>query len=194
MSKKNKTKAIVKTRKVYKDPYTFDPAINWIWREYEGTAKVDLMQFINQYKNRKFFIGTDSHTYPKSRTCVFTSVIIAWDYDEVTKTGHGARVIRYTDKRGIIPKEALSAKLTVETQRSIEICKIVEERLIELSDEENDYMPNLVGVSIDCNYDEIKGKSGRYKDMLVGMVVSYGWKAFIKPDAFAASNVADSKC
>jgi len=162
--------------------------------QYESNKKMDPIAFIHEFKDRLFFVGTDSQSYSKSGTCVFTSVLIAYDYDRETETGHGATVIRYTDKRAIVPKEALSAKLTVETQRSIEICKMVEEQLIELSDEENDYMQNLVGVSIDCNYDEVKGKSGRYKDMLVGMVVAYGWKAFIKPDSWAATTVADARC
>lgn len=194
MKDKARTRVKKKIHKVYKDPYTFDPVQDWTWMEYEGSLKVDPIAFIDMHRNRLFFVGTDSHSYPKSRTCVFTSVIIAYDYDRVNKTGHGASVIRFTDKRGIVPKEALSAKLTVETQRSIEICKMLEERLIELSDDENDYMGNLVGVSIDCNCDEIKGKSGRYKDVLVGMVIAYGWKAFIKPDSWAASTVADAKC
>lgn len=196
MAKKNKavTKPKKKVKKVYKDPYSFDPVREWVWREYEGRSQVDPIEFISTHRDRLFFVGTDSQSYAKSRTCVFTSVIIAYDYDKEAGTGHGATVIRYTDKRAIVPKEALSAKLTVETQRSIEICKMVEEQLIELSDNDNDYMGNLVGVSIDCNYDELKGKSGRYKDMLVGMVVAYGWKAFIKPDSFAATTVADSKC
>ena len=196
MSKKKKavTKPKVKVRKVYKDPYTFDPVSEWTWRPYEGDYKIDPIEFISKYKDRLFFVGTDSQSYAKSRTCVFTSVIVAYNYDKVAGTGHGATVIRYTDKRALVPKEALSAKLTVETQRSIEICKMVENQLIALSDDEHNYMENLVGVSIDCNYDEAKGKSGRYKDMLIGMVIAYGWKAFIKPDSFAASTVADNKC
>jgi predicted RNase H-related nuclease YkuK (DUF458 family) len=196
MAKKNKaiTKAKKRVRKVYQDPYSFEPVSDWIWREYEGKDKVDPIEFITEHKERLFFVGTDSQGYSKSRVCVFTSVIIAYDYDRINGTGHGATIIRHTDRRAIIPKEALSAKLTVETQRSIEICKMIEEQLIELSDNDNDYMGNLVGVSIDCNYDEVRGKSARYKDMLVGMVLAYGWKAFIKPDSFAATTVADSKC
>ena len=185
---------VKKLKKKLKDPYSFEPFENWVWRKYEGNGKVDIENFIEKHKDRLFFIGTDSQNYSKSGTCVFTSVLVAWDYDREVGSGRGARVIRYTDKRAIVPQEALSAKLMVETQRSIEICKFVEEKLLDLSDEQNDYTENIIGVSIDCNYDEIKGKSARYKDMLVGMVVAYGWKAFIKPDSWASTNVADSKC
>jgi len=194
MAKESSVGKKKKVRSKYSDPYTFDPIEKWEWKEYEGSKKVDPVEFITRYKDRLFFVGTDSQSYSKVGTCVFTSVIIAYNYDRELGTGHGATIIRYTDKRSIVPKEALSAKLTVETQRSIEICKMIEEQLIELSDDEHDYMQNLAGVSIDCNCDEVKGKSARYKDMLVGMVVAYGWKAFIKPDSFAASSVADNKC
>ena len=196
MAKKNKavTKPKVRKRRVYKDPYSFDPVSEWIWREFEGRKKVDPIAFIDQYASRLFYIGTDSQSYTKSRTCTFASVIIAYDFDRVAQTGHGAAAIKYTDKRAIVPKEALSAKLMVETQRSIEICKMVEERLIELSDNENDYTRNLGGVQIDCNYDEAKGKSAKYKDMVVGMVKAYGWNAFIKPNSWAATTVADARC
>ena len=195
-NKKNKavTKSKKKTRKVYKDPYTFDPVNEWIWREFESSKTADPVKFIRKYIGRLFLVSTDSQTYAKSGTCVFTSIIIAYDWDKETQTGHGAAAIRFTDKRAIVPKERLSSKLMAETQRSIEVCKIVEEQLIELSDEEKDYMCDLVGVHIDCNYDEALGKSARYKDMCVGMVSAYGWKAFIKPDSWAASSVADHKC
>jgi predicted RNase H-related nuclease YkuK (DUF458 family) len=185
---KAKTKSKPKVKKVLKSPYEFEPFEEWIWREYEGSKQVSIVEFIEKHKNSLFFIGTDSQSYSKSISCVFTSVLIAYH------RGHGGSIIRHTDKRAIVPKEALSAKLTVETQRSIEICKFVEDRLFDLSDNENDYTKNLIGISIDVNCDEAKGKSGRYKDMLVGMVVSYGWDAFIKPDAWAASKVADARC
>jgi predicted RNase H-related nuclease YkuK (DUF458 family) len=98
----------------------------------------------------------------------------------------------------MIPINALSGRLMTETQRSIDLCRYVEQKLFDLSIEdelEDDkfYTKNLVGISIDVNSDA-KYKSGRYKDMLVGMVVGSGYDAYIKPDAYAASAVADSRC
>jgi len=113
-------------------------------------------------------------------------------YDEAG-IGKGGACIRYVDKRPKIPKEALSARLTVEVQRSIELCKLLEMKLFDRSDNKNEYWKTIVGVTIDCNKD-IKHKSARYKDALVGMVVGHGYNAFIKPDAWAASTVADAKC
>ena len=189
--KKGKGKAKTRSHKRkrhYKNPYDIEPFSTWKWKKYDSNESMDIGKFIEDYKDCLFFIGTDSQSYSKSGSCVFTSVLIAY------RLGEGGRIIRHTDRRSIVPKEALSAKLTVETQRSIEICKFVEEKLLNLSDNDHDYTKNLIGVSIDVNSDELKGKSGRYKDMLVGMVMSYGWKAFVKPDSWAASHVADAKC
>jgi predicted RNase H-related nuclease YkuK (DUF458 family) len=176
-----------------RDPYTFDPIEDWVWNEYESSVKVDLDQFIDDHRNCAFFIGTDSQNYPKSNRCIFTSVLIAYTH------GKGGAIARHTDKRPMIPIEALSARLTTETQRSIELCKYLESRLFDLSvedgleDEDFYNVKNIVGISIDVNNDS-KYKSGRYKDMLVGMVVGYGYEALVKPDSWAASSVADNRC
>jgi predicted RNase H-related nuclease YkuK (DUF458 family) len=194
--KKNKKEnlKLVKKDKGYmnKDPYTFEPFEEWVWRKYESSHVLDIDKFISTNKDCLFFIGSDSQNYPKSKKCVFTTVVVAY------RMGKGGCIARHVDKRPMIPIEALSARLTVEVQRSIEICKHVEDKLFELSIEDNlatedMYTNNIVGISIDVNNDD-KHKSGRYKDMLVGMVVAYGYECFIKPDAWASSVVADKKC
>lgn len=170
-----------------KDPYTFEPFEDWVWKQYESSQDADLNAFVERNKDAMFFIGTDSQNYSKSNKCVFTSVVIAY------RLGKGGTIIRHTDKRPMIPVEALSSRLTVETQRSIEICQFLENKLLELSDDDNDYMKNIVGISIDVSSD-LKNKSGRYKDMLVGLVMAYGYNALVKPDSWASSTVADRKC
>jgi len=177
----------IKMSYLKKDPYTFEPFKDWVWRKYESSDEADLSEFIENNKDAMFFIGTDSQNYSKSNKCIFTSVVIAY------RMGRGGTIIRHTDKRPMIPVEALSARLTVETQRSIEICQFLENKLLELSDEDNDYMKNIVGISIDVSSD-LKNKSGRYKDMLVGLVMAYGYNALVKPDSWASSTVADRKC
>ena len=173
-----------------RDPYTFDPFETWKWMKYESSHTVDPAKFVETYKNRLFFVGSDSDQ--KNGKCTFGSVIIAYDYDKEACCGHGAVAIRHIDKRRIIPEEALSARLTVEVQRTIEACKFVEETLLNLSDEDHDYTSNIGGVTIDVNKSD-KHKSGRFRDALVGMVMAYGWEVFIKPDAWASSKVADRK-
>ena len=192
-TKTKKSVAMVKDPIAKKDPYSFEPFETWKWMRYETNEVIDLSQWLDNYKDRKFFIGTDSQQYPKSKRCVFTSVVVAWDYDEAMGCGHGATVVRHVDKRPFIPIQALSARLTVEVQRSIEICKFVENTLLDLSDAENEYYKNILAVTIDVSKNDID-LSCRYKDALVGMVMAYGWTALVKPDAWAANKVADRKC
>jgi len=205
---KAKTHRTIRPRKNYGDPYAYDPIETWVWREFSSSKSVDVYEFIEKYKDRNFFIGTDSQSYSKSGVCVYTTVLIAHN------RFRGGSVIRYTDKRSFVPFEALSAKLIVETQRSIEVCQMLEAELMKLSSKEIDrlcieaeaegrdlnekevnidYTKNIIGVSIDCNRDSIHA-SGKYKETLVGMVMGYGYRAFIKPDAWAASSVADARC
>jgi len=188
------SKAKVRPAYLDKSPYVFDPIDQWIWKHYESNVNTDVISFIdNNYKNSNWHIGTDSQQYSKSNKCIFTTVLIAHHYNKDTGIGKGGSVIRCTDIRPKIPIEALSARLTVEVQRSIEICKFLEAELLNRSDDSNEYWKDIVGISIDCNKD-IKNKSARYKDALVGMVMGYGWKAFIKPEAWASSTVADRSC
>ena len=191
--KKTKEKKVVPHQQWRsKDPYSYDSFDKWVWQKYETNHTLDLDEFISENRDCLFFIGSDSQNYPKSKKCVFTTVLVAY------RMGKGGRIARYVDKRPMIPVEALSARLTVETQRSIELCRYLEEKLLDFSvaDEvgnDDCYTNNIVGISIDVNADE-KFKSGRYKDMLVGMVLAYGFECFVKPNAWASSKVADNKC
>jgi len=200
-----------------KDPYTFEPFDTWKWRTFHGEKALNLDEFIEKNKNRLFFIGTDSQQYPKNKKCVFTSVLIAYDYDKDFGGGHGATIARHTDKRHIVPIYNLGNRLTVEVQRSIELCKHLESTLERITEnemeslrikaEENgwpdeylmrkldaaDYTDNMMGVCIDVSRNDID-ESSRYKESLAGMVIQHGWRAYIKPEAWGASSVADKKC
>ena len=188
-SQKTKNKAYLE-----KDPYSFDDFEKWNWTKYETSDPVSIDEFIDTNRDHLWFIGTDSQQNGKHKRCTYTTVLIAYDYDHEMGCGHGGTIIRYVDRRSMIPLEALSARLTLETQRSIELCKYLENRLLYLSEEDGeDYISNIVGISIDVNAQDIH-KSCRFKDALVGMVVGYGYRAFIKPEAWAAASVADKKC
>lgn len=188
-------KKVLKKESVSKDDqYNIKPFESWVWKKYDLEQIVDFKDFIRSNKRKLFFVGTDSQQRPKYRSCIFSSVLVAWDYDELAGCGHGATAIRTHDKKKIFPIEAISSRLMSEVLRSIEICKALEEELLEISLEEGfDYTGNFKGVTIDVNQSPMY-KSGKYKDALVGMVMSYGWNVLIKPDNMTASKVADRKC
>ena len=86
----------------------------WAWKSYDGTSKLDIVEFIGNHKDDNFFIGTDSQNYSKrKRLCVFTSVLIAY------KMGKGGTVITHVDKVAYV--ESLRQRLLMEAMRSLEV-------------------------------------------------------------------------
>jgi len=155
----------------------YKPFEEWVWRAYDGRRKINLEEYVRDRRdNNFFFIGTDSRNYSKKRSCVFTSVLIAY-----TKEHHGGSAVIH---RNVVPfMESLRQRLIMEAMRSLEVAwwltKIIPKE-------------NVIGIHLDVNQN-LKFKSGQYKNELVGLIVSQGFKALVKPDAWAASCVADSR-
>ena len=154
----------------------YRPFEEWKWRSYDGKKNLDLERFVTERsEDNFFFIGTDSQNYSKKRACVFTSVLIAY------KMGKGGSVAIHRDS--VPHMDALRQRLVMEAMRSLEVAWWLTKRIP---------ASNIVGIHLDVNQ-SLKFKSGKYKDELVGLIVSQGFKALVKPDAWAASCVADSK-
>lgn len=156
--------------------YDYDPFDQWIWRDYEGKNKVDPQEFVEAHKENYIFIGTDSQCYSKKRVTMFTTVIIAY------QMGFGGTIIMSKDKTSFM--DSLRQRLLMEAMRSLEAAWFVDR-----------FLPpeNVITIHLDVNQN-LKWKSARYKDELVGLVAGQGFKAICKPDAWAASGVADKRC
>lgn len=161
--------------KAKKNEYGYAPFSEWLWRNYEGTTIVSIDDFIAAHQEDFFFIGTDSQNYTKRRSCTFTSVLIAY------KMGQGGCVILHRDRTPYMAH--LRQRLLMEAMRSLEVAWYTSKKIPANS---------VIEVHLDVNQN-LKYKSGQYKDELVGLVASQGFKAITKPDAFAASRVADHK-
>lgn len=148
----------------------------WQWRSYDGKRVVNVNEFIEAHKGDLFFIGTDSQNYSKKHACIFTTVLIGY------KMHHGGSVIIHRDK---VPyMEALRQRLLMEAMRSLEAAWYLDKQI---SDK------NVIGIHLDVNKN-LRFKSAKYKNELVGLVTSQGFNASVKPDAWAASCTADKKC
>jgi len=156
--------------------YGYKPFDEWAWRSYDGKNKVDILEFIkSKNKDNLFFIGTDSQNYSKKRICLFTSVLIAY------RMKMGGSVVLHRDS---VPyMDSLRQRLLMEAMRSLEVGWWLTQHIP---------MENVIGIHLDVNQ-SLKFKSGQYKDELIGLVASQGFRALVKPDAWAASSVADSK-
>ena len=155
----------------------YKPIAEWKWTNYEGKRHFEsLDQFVLENKDNYFFIGSDSQNYKKSRQCVFTTVVIAYT------RGRGGRVALHKNKIGYM--DNLRQRLLMEAMRSLEVAWYMDKLIPRES---------IIGIHLDVNQN-LKFKSGKYKDELIGLIVGQGFKALVKPDSWAASTVADSRC
>jgi len=152
------------------------PFVEWKWRSYDGKKKVEVEDFVTEHTGDLFFIGTDSQNYSKKSTCVFTTVLIAY------KMHHGGSIITHKHKSSYM--DSLRQRLLMEAMLSLEVGWFLDQRIKKES---------LIGIHLDVNQ-SLKYKSGQYKDELVGLIMAQGFNCLIKPDAWAASSVADSRC
>lgn len=156
--------------------YGYAPFQDWEWRSYDGKDVIDIAEFIKNNDDCLFFIGTDSKNYPKNRRCVFTTALIAY------RIGKGGAVIMHRDKTDFM--DQLRPRLLMEAMRSLETAWYLDGKLPSR---------NIITIHLDVNKD-LKFKSGKYKDELLGMVIAQGFKTIVKPDSWASSSVADRGC
>ncbi len=120
----------------------------------------------------RIIVGTDSHL--GHRICFVTAVI-------VHRTGKGARY--YYQRQYHRKLNSLRQKIFYETSLSLQLAGSLAGKLAE-----NGHAEMNVEIHLDV------GQRGKTRDMIrevVGMVTGSGFDAKIKPDSYAASNVAD---
>ena len=121
--------------------------------------------------DRVIYVGTDSQQ--AAGVTKFTTAIVSHE------PGHGGTYafIRFKTRR----IDSLRERLLAEAWKSVELAMLVAQNTPELK----------IVVHLDVN-ESIKYKSGKYAGDLIALVVGQGFKAEIKPNAFAASTLADS--
>ena len=158
------------------NPRSYKPFDEWKWRSYDGKRRVKVEEFVESHKDDFFFIGTDSQNYSKKQQTIFTTALIAY------KFRHGGSIVIHRDRGRFI--DALRQRLLMEAMYSLEVAWFLDSKIPKES---------IIGIHLDVNRN-LKFKSAQYKDELVGLIVAQGYNALIKPDAWAASSVADSRC
>lgn len=153
----------------------------WFYNPTEGQLSLEaLMQVLASYVAQhpedkyKLIIGTDSQTNAES-THFVTAIV-------VHRVGKGGRFfIRHEHQR---PMFSLRQKLMHETVLSLETISQLQTELLA-----HDLLLNYdLEVHVDA------GNRGATRELirdLVGLVITSGFTAKVKPDAFAASSVAD---
>jgi hypothetical protein len=125
---------------------------------------------LNAGKSRPVHIGTDAQKHGKFLDFVTAVVVL--------NPGKGGRVFYTKTRESNI--NSLQHKLFTEVGLSLEIAQALCEHI----------EAEQIQVHVDANTN-IQWNSGKYHQQLAGMVVGSGFKAVLKPDAWAASHVAD---
>jgi len=140
--------------------------------------RIDLVAELEKYidKDVLIHIGTDAQATKKvKRKADFVTVVC------VHTIGKGGRVFYWRGKK--VPVHSLWEKLYGETERSLRVA-------VELTDTFGQSISEKILVHVDANPDK-RWASSSYVKQLAGMVMGYGFKHVLKPDAFVASHAAD---
>lgn len=143
------------------------------WRTLHDEPVEDLRQFVSSVgSDIAIHIGTDS--LQVGRFTQYVTVVA------LLRPHRGGRAIY---RRQVVPRvKSLRERLLREVWLSVELA-------LEL----NQYIQGELTVHVDANPD-LKFKSSKYIQELTGMVVSNGFRALIKPDAWCSSHIADHIC
>ena len=142
-----------------------------IQKTYESILSFIYEKPKNQYK---LIIGTDSH--PGLSESVFVTAIVIY------RVGHGGRY--YYHKQNVKMKSGFKKRIFHEVSRSLTVAS----KLTDLLSNEEESL--LLDIEIHIDVGE-NGPSSSIIKEVVGMVIGSGYDALIKPDSYAASNVAD---
>ncbi len=135
-----------------------------------------ILSFIRQKPNNqyKLIIGTDSH--PGIEESVFVTAIVIY------RVGHGGRYFYH--KKKVAMRSGFKKRIFHEVSRSLNVAsKITDYISVDSATSNMD-----IEIHIDVGQN---GPSSEIIREVVGMVVGSGYDALIKPDSYAASNVAD---
>ncbi len=153
--------------------------IEKMWKTLAG-EEIDLRSMIEaelrEYPNAEVTIASDSQQRGQHTEYVTVVTLI--------RPGKGGRVLF---SREMIPRvRELRERLWKETWRSTELAM----ELTETPDIGERMAIDIDAIHIDANVDP-KHKSAKYVEELVGLVIGQGFKAVVKPEAWAASHAAD---
>lgn len=141
----------------------------------------EIFLFLNEHKEGKYeiIIGTDSQKDEKG--CEFATVIV------IHWVGHFARY--FWTRNHYFKMHSLRERIYQEATLSLEISqKIFEALKNKLLKNKSDFLKYEIEIHVDI------GQKGPTKTMIkeiVTMIEANGFRVKIKPDAFAASTVAD---
>jgi len=134
----------------------------------------DIADFISQHPedHYRLIVGTDSQL--RENACFVTAVV-------VHRVGKGGRYYYTKDTENV--GESLKKRIFIEASRSLALASQLSDRLAE---------EGLNGIELEIHLDiGSRGDTRSIIKEVAGMVSGTGFPAYIKPNAYGASSVAD---
>lgn len=150
---------------------------NWYNGSRIETSFTDIVVDIKNHANLggKVYIGTDSQVIKNQ--CIFSTAICLHGATNQEGGRYYIRKIKFNSKE--FP--SLLSRISSEVEKSIAIAmKILKD------------IPKVnIELHLDVSPSENKTKSSKFADMLIGYAKGVGFECKVKPDAFAATTIAD---
>ena len=180
-----------------KNDYKYPEFKDWVWKSFsQPSKKIDINNFVkvNLERERNFHVGSDSKV--RGSKVVFATALIAHNISCGGEIAIHKDIMRSFDTKDNHP---LRQRLITEAMRTLEVAFYLD-----------GILPEHVNIRlhVDVN-NELKFKSGQYKEELVGMIMGQGYTSykdildkkfddhsrivFWKPDSWAATSVADRR-
>lgn len=166
----------------------------WEWKNYSSGTLSTIKDFVEKYPDAELYIGTDSQARKIKkrqgrRYWKFTTCLVAYTRRKGGNAIISSETVEIPDQfTGRLTKAErlpiLRQRLLYEATRSLQVAWHLNE--IVSGD-------RIITIHLDVNTN-LRWDSAKYKDELVGYVAAQGFNCEHKPNAWAASWAADSKC
>ena len=150
---------------------------NWHTGSGESITFDEIVDIIKEHskRNGNVFVGTDS--FVQKKKCIFSTAIALANADGQK----GGRYFFKKNKFNISKYNTLMQRITSEVQYSIDIGMKILQLCPKIS----------IELHLDISDSDKNTKTSKFSEMLVGYAKGNGFDCKIKPDAFAATSIAD---
>jgi predicted RNase H-related nuclease YkuK (DUF458 family) len=149
------------------------------WRSGSGIkiSYDEIIELAKRHSKEKgtIFIGTDSHV--EREQCIFSTVICFHGANNQV----GGRYFYKKMKFKALKFPTILERITLEVEKSVQLSLDLYKRCPDAS----------IEIHLDISSSDKKEKTSSYADMLIGYARGVGFECKVKPEAFAASSIAD---
>lgn len=150
---------------------------DWFAGTGERFSFEEILEIIEDHNNKNGSISVGTDSFIKKQDCIFSTAICLYGADEQAGGRYFVKRVQFNKRE----YDTLLRRILAEVQKSIELGI----KLLELNPILN------IEIHLDISDSGQNHKTSKFADMLKGYTKGAGFAYKIKPDAFAATSVAD---